>query len=37
MIVLCNLSMNRYVLSLQVLIDSGANGFAFINQTIVVD
>jgi hypothetical protein len=37
MIVLCNLSINGYVFFLQVLIDSGANGFVFINQTIVVD
>lgn len=37
MTVLCNLPMNGYALSLQVLIDSGANGFAFIDQTTAVD
>jgi hypothetical protein len=37
MIVLCNLSMNGYILSLQIFIDSGANGFVFINQTIIID
>jgi hypothetical protein len=37
MIVLCNLLINRYAFSLQVFIDSRANGFVFINQTIIVD
>jgi hypothetical protein len=37
MIVLCNLSINRYAFSLQILIDSRANRFAFINQTIAID
>jgi hypothetical protein len=37
MIVLCNLSINRYIYFLQVFIDSRINGFAFINQTIIID
>jgi hypothetical protein len=37
MIVLCNLSINRYIFSLKVFIDFGTNGFVFINQTIIID
>jgi hypothetical protein len=37
MIVLCNLSINKYIFSLQVFIDSRANGFGFINQTTIID
>jgi hypothetical protein len=32
---LCNLSINNFFL--QVFIDSRANGFVFINQTIIID
>jgi hypothetical protein len=37
MIVLYNLLINRYIFSLQVLIDSRANRFVFINQIIIID
>jgi hypothetical protein len=37
MIVSCNLLINRYAFSLQVFIDSGTNGFVFIDQTIIID
>jgi hypothetical protein len=37
MIVLRNLSINRYIYFLQVFIHSKTNGFVFINQTIIID
>jgi hypothetical protein len=37
MTVLCNLSINGYIFSLQIFIDSRANRFFFINQTIIIN
>jgi hypothetical protein len=37
MIILYNLLINRYIYFLQILIDSRANGFVFINQTTTID